>query len=83
MTFLRDEQVAQLLGISIGGLRNKIRNGDPLPPHCRLPGMRVRLWPVDRVGEWVSGYEVGASGVSTTPDPRRRGRPSKYRGEKK
>lgn len=75
-TFLSDEQLADLLGISVQGLRNKVARGDPLPPHCRLPGMRVRLWPEQLVREWIDRHVVGGSREVARP----RGRPRKANG---
>ena len=80
--FLHDEDIAQLLQISLRGLRNKIELGDPLPPRAELPGMRVRLWPRRAVEEWILRF-VKASpapipeSLSPEPEVRRRGRPSK------
>lgn len=74
--FLSDEQLADLLGISVRGLRNKVVRGDPLPPHCRLPGLRIRLWPEDGVVEWIENYQVGA--LQNSELSRGRGRPSKF-----
>lgn len=75
--FLNDEQLADLLGVSVRGLRNKVVRGDPLPPYCRLPGMRVRLWPEDGVVDWIQSYQLGAL-QSETERNRGRGRPSKF-----
>lgn len=74
--FLRDSEVAALLGITVPGLRNKVLRGDPLPPHCRLPGMRVRLWPEQLVREWIDRHVVGESREAVRP----RGRPRKAAG---
>lgn len=74
--FLRDSEVATLLGITVPGLRNKVLRGDPLPPHCRLPGMRVRLWPEQLVREWIDRHVVGESREVV----RSRGRPRKAAG---
>ena len=48
-----DVQIATLLGISVGRLRNKISAGDPLPPRVRPVGCHKRLWPRQSVHEWL------------------------------
>ena len=57
-----DVEIATLLGISIGRLRNKISAGDPLPPRVRPAGSRKRLWPRQSVHEWLRqfGQQDGA-----------------------
>lgn len=77
LKFLSDEQLADLLGITVRGLRNKVLRGDPLPPHCRLPGMRIRLWPEDGVIEWIENCQVGELRGEMELN-RGRGRPSKH-----
>lgn len=56
-----DVEIAALLGISLGRLRNKISAGDPLPPRVRPAGCHKRLWPRQAVHEWLRrfGDEVG------------------------
>ena len=41
--YYTDEDIAQLLGISLGRLRNKLTAGSPLPPRIQPPGCRNRL----------------------------------------
>jgi len=48
-----DLEIAALLGISVGRLRNKICAGDPLPPRVRPAGCHKRLWPRQPVHEWL------------------------------
>ena len=40
-TYYIDEEVADLLGISLGRLRNKLCAGNPLPPRIEPPGCRA------------------------------------------
>lgn len=79
--FLHDEDVALLLQISPGRLRNKIVLGDPLPPRAELPGMRVRLWPRKGVEEWILKFvklgPLSEPENPVPPIPKRRGRPPK------
>ena len=55
--YYSDADVAALLGISVGALRNKISAGDPLPPRLQPDGCRMRLWPCDAFHEWLRKYE--------------------------
>jgi hypothetical protein len=43
--YYTDTEIAGLLGISHGRLRNKLCAGSPLSPHIQPPGCRSRLWP--------------------------------------
>ena len=51
-----DDDIAQLLGISVGRLRNKISAGDPLPIRLRPEGCYKRLWPRQSVHDWLEKY---------------------------
>ncbi len=76
--YYTDDEIAGLLGISLGRLRNKLCAGKPLPPRIQPPGCRHRLWPCDAVHDWLEQFIVGetssAVGDST---PGRPGRPTK------
>ena len=48
-----DADIARLLGISVGRLRNKISAGDPLPLRVRPQGCYKRLWPRQSVHDWL------------------------------
>lgn len=81
--FFHDEEVAALLQISVGALRNKVLRGDPLPPYMMPPKMRVRLWPNKEVGQWLFKFlcgnpSSGADEAGIKIAPRRRGRPPKF-----
>ncbi len=52
-----DADVAALLDISIGQLRNMISAGDPLPPRLQAGGFRKRLWPFQAFHEWLRKYD--------------------------
>ena len=52
-TYYTDDEVANLLGISLGRLRNKLCAGNPLPPRIEPPGCRHRLWPCQAVHDWL------------------------------
>lgn len=57
--YYTDSQVAAILGITLGGLRNKIYRGQKahLPKFIEL-GSRTRLWPKDEVAaHLVSQYQ--------------------------
>ena len=51
-----DADLAKLLGISVGGLRNKISAGDPLPPQVRSQGCYKRLSPRQSVHDSLEKY---------------------------
>jgi len=56
--FLKDEDVANMLGVSIDRLRAKLSSGDLLPPRVELPGCRIRLWDEEEFFDWLKQYEV-------------------------
>ena len=56
--YYMDKDVAQLLGITPGRLRNKLTAGDPLPPRIQPPGFRKRLWPRSAVHAWLDQFVV-------------------------
>lgn len=55
-TYYTDQEMAQLLGISLGRLRNKLTTGSPLPPRIQPPGCRTRLWPREAVHAWLEQF---------------------------
>jgi len=65
--YYKDADIAQLLGISIGRLRNKLTAGSLLPPRIQPPGCRHRLWPRAAVHEWLEQFVV----TSTSQDAQR------------
>ena len=60
-TYYTDNDIAQLLGISIGRLRNKLTAGSPLPPRIQPPGCRNRLWLREAVHAWLEQFLVTSS----------------------
>ena len=73
-----DSDIAGLLGISLGRLRNKLSAGNPLPPRIQPPGCRNRLWPCQAVHEWLDQFTITVTDPSLHDQkPRRRGRPTK------
>ena len=76
--FCTDPEVAELLGISLGRLRNKLSADCPLPPRICPPGSRHRLWPRDAVHAWLSQFLVCSSEQARRPLVEgRRDRPAK------
>ncbi|MCC6208793.1 MAG: hypothetical protein IT488_11660 [Gammaproteobacteria bacterium] len=76
--YYTDADIARLLGISLGRLRNKLTAGNPLPPRIEPPGCRHRLWPCKAVHAWLDQYKVTTRESSLLHvSPRRRGRPTK------
>lgn len=59
--YYTDSDIARLLGISLGRLRNKLTAGNPLPPRIEPPGCRRRLWPCKAVHAWLAQYTVTAT----------------------
>lgn len=55
--YYSDADIAALLGISVGRLRNKICAGDPLPPRLQADGFRKRLWPRQAFHQWLEQFE--------------------------
>jgi hypothetical protein len=75
-TYYTDHEVAVLLGISVGRLRNKVCAGSPLPPRIEPPGCRHRLWARGAVHAWLEQFTLTVAD-SANVAPRRRGRPTK------
>ena len=76
--YYTDTEIAWLLGISLGRLRNKLCAGSPLPPRIQPPGCRNRLWPCQAVHDWLEQFTITLSDPAAhDPKPRRRGRPTK------
>lgn len=76
--YYTDTEIAGLLGISLGQLRNKLCAGSPLPPRIQPPGCRNRLWPCRAVHNWLEQFTVTVTDpVTHDSEPRRRGRPTK------
>jgi hypothetical protein len=76
--YFTDTEIAGLLGISLGRLRNKLCAGSPLPPRIQPPGCRNRLWPCQAVHDWLEQFTVTiADQADQDSEPRRRGRPTK------
>ena len=76
--YYTDTEIAGLLGISLGRLRNKLCAGSPLPPRIQPPGCRNRLWPCQAVHDWLEQFTITVNDPAVQdPEPRRRGRPTK------
>jgi len=75
--YYTDQEIAALLGISLGRLRNKLCAGNPLPPRIQPPGCRNRLWPRMAVHAWLEQFVVAVAEPAVDSGPRRRGRPTK------
>ncbi len=76
--YYTDQDMARLLGISLGRLRNKLTSGSPLPPRIQPPGCRNRLWPKEAVHAWLGQFLTTSVEKPRTPQPLgRRGRPTK------
>ena len=68
--FYTDIEIAELLGVSLGRLRNKLSGGCLLPPRIQLPGSRRRLWPRDAVHQWL-GQFLETDTTKRSPSARR------------
>jgi hypothetical protein len=59
--YYTDTEIAGLLGISLGRLRNKLCAGSPLPPRIQPPGCRNRLWLCQAVHDWLEQFTVAVA----------------------
>ena len=75
--YYTDNEIADLLGVSPGRLRNKLSAGHPLPPRIQPPGCRNRLWSCQAVHEWRDRFTVTVADPLQPQSLRRRGRPTK------
>ena len=76
--YYTDTEIAGMLGITLGRLRNKLCAGSPLPPRIQPPGYRNRLWPCQAVHDWLEQFTVTAvDPIAHNSPPRRRGRPTR------
>lgn len=57
--YLSDQDIADLLKISKERLFVKICEGtSDLPSYIKLPGSRVRLWPLEDIEAWLNSNKV-------------------------
>ena len=49
--YLTIEQLSEHLHISVGTVRNRLSNGDPMPPSCRVG--RRQLFPYKELKRWI------------------------------
>ena len=76
--YYNDRDIARLLAISIGRLRNKLTAGCPLPPQIQPPGCRNRLWPKAAFHAWLEQFLIMSVEKYRAAQPLgRRGRPTK------
>ena len=75
--YYTDHEIADLLGISLGRLRNKLSGGHALPPRIQPPGCRNRLWPREAVHQWSEQFTITATNTMQSQATKRRGRPTK------
>ena len=59
--YYSDLDVAKLLNLSVGRLRNKISRGENLPRRIQPPGCRHRLWLKKEVHRWLEQYSVSSN----------------------
>ncbi len=78
--YYTDKEVAGLLGISLGRLRNKLSAGQPLPPRIQPPGCRNRLWSCEAVHDWLAQFTTAGTGPVRGQLVKPRGRPTKQAG---
>ncbi len=75
--YFDDSEMAGLLGISLGRLRNKLSAGQPLPPRIQPPGCRNRLWPIEAAHDWLQQFTITGADSVPGSKPKHRGRPTK------
>ena len=56
--YYTDKEIADLMGITLQRLRNKLHAEQPLPPRIQPPGCRKRFWPVKEVHIWLENYLI-------------------------
>ena len=78
--YYTDKEVAGLLGISLGRLRNKLSAGQPLPPRIQPPGCRNWLWSCEAVHDWLAQFTIAGTEPAQSPPVKPRGRPTKQAG---
>ena len=78
--YYTDKEIAGLLGISLGRLRNKLSAGQPLPPRIQPPGCRNRLWCCEAVDDWLARFTVEGIEPAQSQPVKPRGRPTKQSG---
>jgi len=77
-TYYTDQDIAQLLGVSLGRLRNKLAAGNALPPRIQPPRCRNRLWPREAVHAWLEQFLITSTDDRQSEQAHgRRGRPTK------
>ena len=79
-SWLRPEQIAKLLDISLATFKNQVKRGD-LPPGRRFSPRNPR-WRMSDIEAWQKEKQNGATVniiVNESQKPKRRGRPSKIR----
>lgn len=64
--YYSDNELADLLGISLSRLRGKIYQGEPLPARIQVPGSRTRLWRKQDVHDWLAQFRTEDSLFETT-----------------
>ncbi len=67
--YYTDQDIARLLGILLGRLRNKLTAGSPLPPRIQPPGCRNRLWPKAAVHAWLEQFLTTSEPKPRVPQP--------------
>lgn len=75
--YYTDSEIADLLGISLGRLRNKLSAGHALPPRIQPPGCRNRLWSREAVHQWLDQFTIRATDPEQGRTTKHRGRPTK------
>lgn len=75
--YYTDIEIADLLGISLGRLRNKLSAGHALPPRIQPPGCRNRLWSREAVHQWLDQFTIMPADTRQGQRIIRRGRPTK------
>lgn len=75
--YLTVDDLAALLRLAPGTIRNKLSRGESLPPSVRLPGCRRRLWREHEVKEWLHHRTI-KSADKLACQKKKRGRPKKY-----
>ena len=57
---LRDDDIADLLGVTVKTVWNRFAMGAPMPPHYLRPGYRTRFYKPHAAIEWIKENNLNA-----------------------
>ena len=75
-----DQDIANLMGLSLSRAQIRFQQGLPMPPATRVPGLRSRRFDMDMAEKWLRDHLSGEPRdiqITTVVPKRGRGRPHK------